>query len=171
MLFVEGLATVGRVDEPRTVKSGDIMVTFSICANQWTSNGEKPHWYNCVWYVKDTKRLPRLIPGATVYVRGQWDTEPYVSKDGHNRKGNKLKLGYSSCLQFPQKGKTPSDVQEDPLEDTSTLPEERIAAKSVPDDVFDGKVPEEEKPGTVINIPRMDRPTDKIGGYERPPQV
>jgi len=62
--------------------TGDPVISFSICSNEFSRKGEKQNWYNVNLFGNSEKILPHLTKGTGLYLKGRLDTKPWTRRDG-----------------------------------------------------------------------------------------
>ena len=65
--------------------TGDPVISFSICSNEFSRKGEKQNWYNVNLFGNSEKILPYLTKGTGLYLKGRLDPRPWTGDDGTPR--------------------------------------------------------------------------------------
>jgi single-strand DNA-binding protein len=66
-------------------QSGDAVISFSICANEYSRSGEKQNWYNVSLFGSSEKILEHLKKGTGLFLKGRLNAKPWTGDDGTPR--------------------------------------------------------------------------------------
>lgn len=66
-------------------QSGDPVISFSICANEYSRSGEKQNWYNVSLFGSSEKILEHLKKGTGLFLKGRLNAKPWTGDDGTPR--------------------------------------------------------------------------------------
>lgn len=66
-------------------QSGDPVISFSICSNEYSRTGEKQNWYNVSLFGSSEKILEHLTKGTGLFLKGRLNAKPWTGDDGTPR--------------------------------------------------------------------------------------
>lgn len=80
------LGNLGKDAEVRYMpQSGDPVVCFSICSNEYSRSGEKQNWYNINLFGSSEKIVEHLTKGTGLFLKGRLNAKAWVGDDGEPR--------------------------------------------------------------------------------------
>ena len=66
-------------------QSGDPVISFSICSNEYSRSGDKQTWYNINLFGSSEKLVDHLPKGTGLFLKGRLDAKPWIGRDGEAR--------------------------------------------------------------------------------------
>ena len=80
------LGNLGKDAEIRYMpQSGDPVVSFPICSNEYSRSGEKQIWYYVNLFGSSEKIVEHLTKGTGLFLKGRLNPKPWVGDDGKPR--------------------------------------------------------------------------------------
>jgi single-strand DNA-binding protein len=80
------LGNLGKDAEIRYMpQSGDPVISFPICSNEYSRSGEKQNWYNINLFGSSEKIVEHLTKGTSLFLKGRLNPKPWVGRDGEPR--------------------------------------------------------------------------------------
>ena len=77
------LGNLGKDAEIRYMpQSGDAVVSFPICSNEYSRSGEKQVWYYVNLFGSSEKIVEHLTKGTGLYLKGRLNAKPWTRRDG-----------------------------------------------------------------------------------------
>lgn len=122
------LGNLGKDAEIRYMpQSGDPVVSFPICSNEYSRSGEKQIWYYVNLFGSSEKIVEHLTKGTGLFLKGRLNPKPWVGDDGKARVNlnvntNRVEFtgGKRSASQAAASGQgadVPAEVSEAPAPD------------------------------------------------------